>query len=238
MLTSRAKTRIGKLVAKICADGLKKVTLELGGNCPVLIFDDADLNQAADAISSLKWRHAGQACITANRIYVQRGVYEKFTQLMVERSKSLKVGHGAEKGTTLGPLTTDRGVEKAVVHVEDAQKNGAKILTGGKKMDLNGGYFFEPTVISDAHEELLLAKEEQFAPILALFPFETEEEVVKKANNTSVSRQKWLLQVSRKLTQEQMGLASYFFTKNVDRTWRLLENLEAGMIGMNTGQSL
>jgi succinate-semialdehyde dehydrogenase/glutarate-semialdehyde dehydrogenase len=134
----------------------------------------------------LKWRHAGQACITANRIYVQRGVYEEFTKIMVEKGKSLKVGHGAESSTTIGPLTTERGVEKALVHVEDAQKNGARVLTGGKKLDLNGGYFFEPTVVADAHDDLLLAKEEQFAPIAALFPFDTEAEVVKKANDTSV----------------------------------------------------
>jgi acyl-CoA reductase-like NAD-dependent aldehyde dehydrogenase len=138
------------------------------------------------AISALKWRHAGQACITANRIYVQRGVYEDFIKIMVETGTKLKVGHGADPSTTMGPLTMERGVEKALALVEDAQKNGARILTGGKKLDLNGGYFFEPTVVADAHDDLLLAKEEQFAPIAALFPFDTEEEAVQKANNTSV----------------------------------------------------
>jgi succinate-semialdehyde dehydrogenase / glutarate-semialdehyde dehydrogenase len=161
--------------------------LELGGNCPVLIFDDADLDQAADAISALKWRHAGQACITVNRIYVQRGVYEKFVDIMLERARKLKIGHGGDESTTMGPLTTPRGVNKALEHVEDARKKGARVLSGGKKLDLNGGYFFEPTVVADASDHLLLAQEEQFAPIAALFPFDTEEEAVAKANDTSVS---------------------------------------------------
>ena len=221
-VTFTGSTRVGKLIAKICSDGLKKVTLELGGNCPVLIFDDADLYQAADAVHALKFRHAGQACITANRIYVQKGVYQKFAAIMLERTKALKSGHGAEDGTTLGPLTTARGLDKAEAHVADAKAQGARVVLGGHKLDhasSGGGYFFEPTVILDAHDDLLLAREEQFAPILALFPFETEDEAVAAANSTS------------------MGLASYFFTKNIDRTWRLLENLEAGMIGMNTGNS-
>jgi succinate-semialdehyde dehydrogenase / glutarate-semialdehyde dehydrogenase len=217
-VTFTGSTRVGKLIAKICSDGLKKVTLELGGNCPVLIFDDADLNQAADAIHALKFRHAGQACITANRVYVQRGVYDKFANIMVERTKALKVGHGADPETTMGPVTTPRSIDKATQLVDDARKQGAKIAFGGNKIE-GSGYFFEPTVVLDAHDGLLLSSEEQFAPILALFPFDSEEQAVEAANNTS------------------MGLASYFFTKNVDRTWRLLENLEAGMIGMNTGNS-
>jgi succinate-semialdehyde dehydrogenase/glutarate-semialdehyde dehydrogenase len=165
----------------------------------------------------LKWRHAGQACITANRIYVQKGVYEKFSNLMAEKTKKLKVGHGAKDGSTLGPMTTPRSVDKIKSHVEDAKKNGGRILMGGNPVSIEDGYFFEPTIVLDAHHGLLLAQEEQFSPIAAFFPFETEEEVVKVANATT------------------MGLASYFFTKNVDRTWRLLENLEAGQIGMNTG---
>jgi succinate-semialdehyde dehydrogenase/glutarate-semialdehyde dehydrogenase len=166
---------------------------------------------------ALKWRHAGQACITANRIYVQKGVYKEFTDLVAKKTKELKVGHGAKEGTTLGPLTTPRSIDKALAHVEDAKKNGARVLFGGNKVNIDDGYFFEPTIVLDAHDGMMLAQEEQFSPIAAFFPFETEEEVVKAANDTS------------------MGLASYFFTKNIDRTWRLLENLEAGQIGMNTG---
>jgi len=221
-VTFTGSTRVGKLVAKICSDGLKKVTLELGGNCPFLVFDDADLDQAATQLMALKYRHAGQACITSNRIYVQKGVYDKFAQILTEKTKALKVGHGATEGVTMGPVTTPRSLDKAEAHVADAKKLGGQILTGGNK--LHGtkgydGYFFEPTLIKGGKKEMMLSSEEQFSPILALFEFDTEEEVVQKANDTS------------------MGLASYFFTKNVDRTWRLLENLEAGMIGMNTGNS-
>ncbi|KIW04852.1 uncharacterized protein PV09_04034 [Verruconis gallopava] len=216
-VTFTGSTRVGKLVAKLCSDGLKKVTMELGGNCPVLVFDDANLNQAAEALMALKWRHAGQACITANRIYVQRGIYKEFTNLIAEKTKQLKVGHGAKEGTTMGPVTTPRTLDKAVTQLEDAKKRGANILLGGNKIKIDDGYFFEPTIVLDATEEMQLAQEEQFSPIAAFFPFDTEEEAVKAANSTS------------------MGLASYFFTKNVDRAWRLLENLEAGQIGMNTG---
>jgi succinate-semialdehyde dehydrogenase len=217
--TFTGSTRVGKLVAKLCSDGLKKVTLELGGNCPFLIFDDADLEQAANQLMLLKWRHAGQACITANRVYVQSGVYDKFAALFKDKTSKLVVGHGAEKGTTMGPVTTPRSLDKATSQVEDAKKHGGKIVLGGGKVSGKGGYFFEPTIILGAKKEMLITEEETFAPVLALYSFDTEEEAVEAANATS------------------MGLASYFFTKNVDRTWRLLENLEAGMIGMNTGNS-
>lgn len=135
---------------------------------------------------------------------------------MIDKTGKLKVGHGSDPNTTMGPMTTVRGIAKAEAHIEDAKKHGAKVIMGGRKID-GMGYFFEPTIVTDANENMLLSNEEQFAPIAAFFPFDTEEEAVEAANKTS------------------MGLASYFFTKNVDRTWRLLENLEAGMIGMNTG---
>ncbi|CAD6446506.1 588f0736-8e3f-41bc-a107-82a2bb3e3600 [Sclerotinia trifoliorum] len=218
-VTFTGSTRVGKLVAKLCSDGLKKVTLELGGNCPFIVFDDADLNQAADALMGLKWRHAGQACITANRVYVQSGIYDTFATLIKEKTSKLKIGHGAKEGTTLGPLTTSRGVDKVIDQIEDAKKHGGQVVLGGAKVKDTTGYFFEPTIILGAKKEMLITEEETFGPVLALYSFETEEEAVEAANNTS------------------MGLASYFFTKNIDRTWRLLENLEAGMIGMNTGSS-
>jgi succinate-semialdehyde dehydrogenase/glutarate-semialdehyde dehydrogenase len=172
---------------------------------------------ALSALMALKWRHAGQACITANRIYVQKGVYKQFTNLIAEKTRQLKVGHGAQDGTTLGPLTTPQSINKALAQIDDAKKQGANVLFGGNKINIDDGYFFEPTIVLDATEKMQLAREEQFSPIAAFFPFDTEEEAVKAANDTS------------------MGLASYFFTKNIDRTWRLLENLEAGQIGMNTG---
>jgi succinate-semialdehyde dehydrogenase len=210
-------TRVGKLVAKICSDNLKKVTLELGGNCPVLIFDDANQEQAMSQIFALKYRHAGQACITANRIYVQSGIFDEFLQKWNAESKKIVVGHGSDKATTMGPVTTPRGIEKALALVKDAQSKGATVHTGGNKISKNGGYFFEPTVITGITPDMDIASEEIFAPVCTFIKFDTEDEVVKKANDTS------------------MGLASYCFTKNVDRFWRLFENLEAGMIGLNTG---
>jgi acyl-CoA reductase-like NAD-dependent aldehyde dehydrogenase len=216
-VTFTGSTRVGKLVASLCSEGLKKVTLELGGNCPYLVFDDANLEQAADALMALKWRHAGQACITANRVYVQSGVYDKFAELIREKTSKLKVGHGAEAGTTMGPLTTPQSISKAASHVEDAKSKGGKVVLGGNRVPNTSGYFFEPTLILEAKPEMKISEEESFAPVLALYRFEREEEAVRWANDTS------------------MGLAAYFFTKSVDRTWRLLENLEAGMVGMNTG---
>jgi succinate-semialdehyde dehydrogenase/glutarate-semialdehyde dehydrogenase len=218
-VTFTGSTRVGKLVAKICSDNLKKVTLELGGNCPVLIFDDANIEQAMAQVFALKYRHAGQACITANRIYVQSGIYDKFLERWTAEAKKLVVGHGSDKATTMGPVTTPRGAEKAQALVEDARKKGATIHTGGNRLDKDGGCFFEPTVITGVTPEMDIANEEVFSPISTFIKFETEAEAVQKANDTS------------------MGLASYLFTKNVDRMWRLFENLEAGMIGMNTGNS-
>jgi acyl-CoA reductase-like NAD-dependent aldehyde dehydrogenase len=163
---------------------------------------------------ALKWRHAGQACITANRVFVQKGVYDKFAEILKEKTSKLVVGHGSDKKTTMGPVTTDRSIGKAEAQVEDATKQGGKVILGGKKLmgteGYGDGYFFEPTLITGANDKMLIAQEETFAPVMALFEFDTEEEAVQRANDTS------------------MGLASYFFTKNVDRTWRLLENLEAG----------
>lgn len=195
-VTFTGSTAVGKLIAKHCSEGLKKVTLELGGNCPFLIFDDANLQQALDALMLLKWRHAGQACIAANRVYVQKGVFDKFQDMLVEATRKLKIGHGAEKGTTLGPVTTPRGIEKVQKQIEDAKQHGATVLTGGKKAEGLSGYFFEPTIISGMKAEMLVSREETFAPLCALYSFDTEDEAVKAANDTS------------------MGLASYFFTKS------------------------
>ncbi|KAI0011651.1 aldehyde dehydrogenase [Xylariaceae sp. FL0662B] len=212
-------TRVGRILSAHCAHGLKKLTLELGGNCPFVVFDDADLEQACDALMALKFRHAGQACVTANRVYVQRGIYDEFASLLAAKTRRLRVGHGMDGDTTVGPLTVPTGVDKVAGQVEDARKHGATVLTGGKRADLGGGYFFEPTVIANASASMKVSSEETFGPLLALFPFDTEEEAVRAANHTS------------------MGLASYCFTKNIDRMWRMFENLEAGMIGMNTGNS-
>jgi acyl-CoA reductase-like NAD-dependent aldehyde dehydrogenase len=169
-------------------------------------------------VFALKFRHAGQACITANRIYVQSGIFDKFLERWNAEAQKIVVGHGADEKTTMGPVTTPRAVDKALSLVEDAKKKGAKIHMGGNKVQKNGGYFFEPTVITGVTPDMDIAKEEVFSPISTFIKFETEDEAVKAANDTS------------------MGLASYLFTKNVDRMWRLFENLEAGMIGLNTGK--
>lgn len=215
-VTFTGSTAVGKLVARHCSYGLKKVTMELGGNCPLIVFNDGDIDQAVAALMILKWRTAGQACTHANRVYVQSGIYDEFAKRMLAATQKLKVGHGNDASTTMGALTTVRGIDKLERHVEDAVSKGGKVLCGGKRID-GPGYFFQPTIISDMTSSMLTTNEEIFGPLLGLYKFESEEEVVRLANNTS------------------MGLASYFFTRDVDRTWRMLESLEAGMIGMNTG---
>lgn len=198
-VTFTGSTRVGKLVAGLCARNLKKCTLELGGNCPFIVFDDANLDQALEQFMALKWRHAGQACITANRLYVQAGIYDKFTEMLVEKTKNLKLGHGAKEGTTIGPVTTPRGLVKAQAQAEDAVKHGAKLVLGTGKPEKGateeegsgkgkgvGGYFMAPTVLTGMSHDMLMAREETFAPVCGLFRFETEEEVVKWANETSM----------------------------------------------------
>ncbi|GME48869.1 Succinate-semialdehyde dehydrogenase [Neofusicoccum parvum] len=216
-------TRIGKLITSHCTSTLKKVTLELGGNCPALIFNDVNIDQAMAQLVGLKWRHAGQACVTVNRFIVQSGVYDAFLARFAAETAKLVVGHGAAPATTMGPVTTPRGVERAEKMVADAFAKGARLVCGGKRAVLPGdaakGYFFEPTILADMSPDALVSCEEVFAPIAAFYRFETEEEGVRMANDTP------------------MGLASYAFTKDLDRMWRLFENLEAGMIGLNTGNS-
>ncbi|KAF5982081.1 succinate-semialdehyde dehydrogenase [Fusarium coicis] len=201
-VTFTGSTRVGKIVAGLCAQGLKKCTLELGGNCPVIVFDDADIGQAIGQIMALRWRNAGQACITANRVYVQAGIYEKFASAFSEKTSKFKTGHGADAANNFGAVTTLAGLEKAASHVKNALENGAKLRSGSGR----------PLVLSSSNGQRRI-----FGPVCGLFKFETEEQVVKWANDTS------------------LGLESYVFTKNSDRLWRLFENLEAGMIGLNTG---
>ncbi|KAL2832248.1 succinate-semialdehyde dehydrogenase [Aspergillus pseudoustus] len=228
-------TAVGSIIATHCAKGLKKVSLELGGNCPFIIFADADLDVALAQLTALKWRHAGQACVSANRIYVQEDVYEDFLARLVEHTSRIRVGHGARHGVTMGPLTTPRGVEKARRQVEDALQRGAHLALGGNVLTstgddvseragdsekvAGGGYFFQPTILRDMNSSMAITREESFAPIAAVYRFQTEEEVVRLANDT------------------EMGLASYVFTRDINRSWRMLERLEAGMIGLNTGNS-
>ncbi|RKK80264.1 Succinate-semialdehyde dehydrogenase, mitochondrial [Fusarium oxysporum] len=219
-VTFTGSTRVGTLVANHCSLGLKKVVLELGGNCPCLIFDDADIEAALRELVGLKWRHAGQACVTVNRFLVQSEVYDKFLQRFVEETAKYVIGHGAAEGTTLGPVTKPESLGRAERLVKDAVSKGARIVTGGNRVSPKGGeggYFFEPTILADMSHDTLISCEECFAPIAAFYKFEAEKEAVQAANDTP------------------MGLASYAFTKNADRIWRMLENLEAGMIALNTG---
>lgn len=216
-VTFTGSTRVGQIISMLCAPGFKKVTLELGGNCPFLIFNDANLTQALDALMVLKWRHAGQACVTANRILVQSDIYEKFVEMFREATSALRVGHGSESGVTTGPVTTPQALTKIQSHISDAVQHGASLILGGKPISDRPGYFFEPTILGDMTSDMISSQEETFGPLACLYRFDTEEQAVEMANNTS------------------MGLASYCFTKNIDRMWRLYENLEAGMIGLNTG---
>lgn len=220
-VTFTGSTRVGKLISGLCSKNLKKCTLELGGNCPFIIFDDADLDHALDQLMSLKWRHAGQACVSSNRVYVHRKIHDKLVEELVSRTSKLKIGHGMAEGTTLGPVTTPRGLDKAEELVKDALNRGAKIVMGtGQRMTFEEGnttprgYFMEPTILTGVTDDMLLNQDEIFAPVLGISVFDTEDDVTERANDTS------------------MGLASYVFTTDVNRLWRMYEKLEAGMIGL------
>ncbi|KAJ6168775.1 hypothetical protein N7497_001618 [Penicillium chrysogenum] len=192
-VTFTGSTTVGQLIARHCSEGLKKVTLELGGNCPFIVFDDGDLDQALAALMVLKWRTAGQACTHANRVYVQSGVYDRFLSMLVDATRRLRVGHGADPETTIGALTTKSGLVKLERHIADAVAKGGKIVLGGRPLEHLGGNFFQPTIISGMSSDMLTTQEEVFGPLLGLYQFETEEEAVRLANDTN------------------MGLASYFF---------------------------
>lgn len=207
-------TNIGKLIEGLCARNLKKSTLELGGNCPFIVFDDANQAQALAQLMALKWRHAGQACVSSNRVFVQNGIYDEFVKELISQTKKLKLGHGMDQDVTLGALTTTRNLSKAEELYQDAVAKGAKTVLGTGKREDRDGYFMSPTILTGVADDMLLAHEEVFAPVLGVYRFETEEEVTKRANDTP------------------LGLASYVFSKNVDRLWRMFENLEAGMIGL------
>lgn len=207
-------TRVGKLIAGLCAKNLKKTTFELGGNCPFIVFDDANVEQAMEQLMALKWRHAGQACVTSNRLYVQSGIYDGFVEKLISQTKALKLGHGMHEGTTIGALTTPRGLDKAEELYKDAVDKGATAVLGNGKRENGDGYFMAPTILTGMTDKMAMTNEEIFAPVLGVYCFDTEDEVVKRANDTP------------------LGLASYVFTKNVDRLLRMFEGLEAGMIGL------
>lgn len=215
-LSFTGSTAIGKVLMQQSSSTLKKLSLELGGNSPFIIFDDCDLQAAVNALMGAKVRNSGQTCVCANRIYVQKGVYPALSQALVEKFKALKTGDGFEEGVAVGPLTTSRGVEKAEKHVQDALSKGAKLLYGGEPISSKGS-FFAPTILTNMSPDMLSHNEEIFAPVAALYPFESESEVIEMANNSDV------------------GLGSYVCTNDIGRTWRVAEQLEAGMVGVNTG---
>ncbi|MFC3848444.1 NAD-dependent succinate-semialdehyde dehydrogenase [Helicobacter baculiformis] len=215
-LTFTGSTQVGKILMQQSASTLKKLSLELGGNAPFIVFEDANLEQAATGILASKFRNSGQTCVCANRIYVQKSVYEPLSAILKSKVESLKLGNGLEENTTQGPLIDLKAVEKVQEHISDAVDKGAQILSGGKPSVL-GASFFEPTILTGVDQSMLVAKEETFGPLAPLFSFESEEEVIAKANDT------------------QYGLASYFYTQNLARVFRVSEALEYGMVGVNAG---
>jgi succinate-semialdehyde dehydrogenase / glutarate-semialdehyde dehydrogenase len=215
-LTFTGSTEVGRLLMAQSAPSIKKLSLELGGNAPFIVFDDADLDAAVEGAMVSKYRNAGQTCVCANRIYVQDGVYDAFAEKLVAAVAKLKVGNGAADGVTQGPLIDMKAVEKVEQHVADALAHGGRLLAGGKRHAL-GQTFFEPTVIADITSAMRIAREETFGPLAPLFRFKTDDEVIGLANDT------------------EFGLASYFYSRDIGRIWRVAEALESGMVGINTG---
>ena len=215
-LSFTGSTTVGKKLIAQCAGTVKKVSMELGGNAPFIVFDDADLDAAVQGAMASKYRNTGQTCVCANRLYVQSGVYEAFAAKLVEAVSALRVGAGLSGPTEQGPLIDARALAKVESHVADALDKGARIATGGKRHAL-GGNFYEPTVLLDVAPGMRVAREETFGPVAPLFRFDTEEEVVRMANDT------------------ESGLAAYFYTRDLARSWRVQEALEYGIVGVNTG---
>ncbi|KAG7562017.1 hypothetical protein FFLO_02572 [Filobasidium floriforme] len=213
-------TGVGKILAKQCAGTLKKLSFELGGNAPFIVFDDADIDAAVTGAIACKFRSSGQTCVCANRIYVQDGVYDEFSKKLVEAVKKFKVGNGADEGVTHGPLIHGRALAKVEDHVKDAVDKGANLLLGGSRLtgpEYPSENYYEPTIIGDVPEDAACLQEETFGPMAAVVRFKSEEEVLRLANDTDV------------------GLAGYFFSRDVGRVWRVAEALEVGMVGCNTG---
>ncbi|EMK0632579.1 NAD-dependent succinate-semialdehyde dehydrogenase [Acinetobacter baumannii] len=215
-LSFTGSTQVGRILMQQCAPTIKKLSLELGGNAPVLVFDDANLEQAVQGIMASKYRNSGQTCVCANRIYVQDGIYDALAERLVEAVSKLKVGDGRQEGSTQGPLIDEDAIAKVQSHIADATEKGATVRIGGQRSAL-GGTFFEPTVLTGVTQDMKVSKEETFGPLAPLFRFKTEDEAVAMANDT------------------EFGLAAYLFTQSTARQWRVGEALEYGMVGINTG---
>jgi succinate-semialdehyde dehydrogenase / glutarate-semialdehyde dehydrogenase len=215
-LTFTGSTATGKLLMEQCAGTVKKISLELGGNAPFIVFDDADIEMAVRGAIASKYRNAGQTCVCANRVLVQDGIYDAFTKRLAETAGAMKVADGFEPGAVIGPLIDMKAVEKVEAHIADAVKKGAKVVAGGKRHAL-GGTFFEPTVLADVTTDMVVTKEETFGPVAPVYRFKSEDDAVKMANDT------------------EFGLASYFYSRDIGRIWRVAEGLEYGIVGINEG---
>jgi len=215
-ITFTGSTEVGKMLIEQSASTVKKVSMELGGNAPFLVFDDADLDRAVEGAVMAKYRNSGQTCVCTNRFFVQAGIYDRFVEKFAEASAALKVGSGLEDGVQQGPLIDDKAVEKVEEFIADAKSKGGKVVTGGNRHEL-GGTFFQPTVIAEATPEMNFMKDEIFGPVAPVFRFEKEEDAVAMANDT------------------EFGLASYFYTSNLGRAFRVMEGLKYGMVGVNEG---
>jgi succinate-semialdehyde dehydrogenase / glutarate-semialdehyde dehydrogenase len=215
-ITFTGSTEIGIQLLRESAETVKKCSMELGGNAPFLVFDDADVDAAVEGAMISKFRNNGQTCVCTNRFYVQDGVYDAFVSKLTERVKGMKVGYGMDAGVTVGPLIDAKAIEKVEEHLQDALAGGATLLTGGKRSEL-GGSFFEPTVVANVKPDMKLAHEETFGPLAGVIRFRDEAEAIRLANDT------------------EFGLASYFYARDLSRVWRVAEALEAGMVGINTG---
>ena len=213
-LSFTGSTEVGRILMAQCAPTIKKLSLELGGNAPFIVFDDADIDSAVEGAFASKYRNAGQTCVCSNRIYVQAGVYEEFVQKFAAKVATAKVGNGFEEGVNQGPLIEEAALQKVERHVQDAVAKGGRVLVGGHRLQ---GQFFAPTVVADAHADMLCAREETFGPFAPVFKFETEAEAIAAANDT------------------EFGLASYFYSRDVGRIFRVSEALEYGMVGVNVG---
>jgi len=214
--TFTGSTEIGKQLMQQCASTVKKVSLELGGNAPFIVFDDADLNSAVEGAMASKYRNTGQTCVCANRIFVQDGVYDAFAKKFADKVSTMKVGNGLEDGVLQGPLIDMKAVEKVEEHITDALSKGARVITGGKRHE-KGGQYFQPTVLADVTTQMKVTHEETFGPVAPLYRFKTEEELLKLANDT------------------EYGLAAYFYSRDIGRIWRVAEGIESGIVGINVG---
>jgi succinate-semialdehyde dehydrogenase/glutarate-semialdehyde dehydrogenase len=215
-VTFTGSTEVGRTLMRQSAETIKKLSLELGGNAPFIVFNDADLDAAVTGAIASKYRNTGQTCVCVNRVYVQSGVYDRFAEKLVKAVEGLKVGNGLDPEVTQGPLIDYAAVEKVEEHIQDAVSRGARVLTGGRRHTL-GGTYFQPTVLANVPANATVAREETFGPLAPLFRFETDEEALQLANDT------------------EFGLASYFYSRDIGRVWRVAEGLESGMVGINTG---